>query len=309
MINSVSLLRIFCCLQVFFLHYFARIHLREYMWIFFGAVPCFLLISAYLCGLKYGSGGMDKSFLIKRYKSLSSYYYPFVLGAFVFFSILNPDQILHYLPSAVLNLCYITTLTDPLPQCGHLWFMQTLAICYLGIYFLNNNFFRKLFTKGAYIAILFFICCCVGFIYRGPIIWYLFFYLLLFFNAKRIQTFIFTPPHFSKNYIFLIGSIALCYSLLSIDYARLFHLGIYFRYVHTCILAILTIILFLRLFKDIKSTPFITYSASITMEIYLVHHLFVFDKPLYISLPVTIILSIILHTIGSLIYNKIQIIK
>ena len=117
MINSVSLLRIFCCLQVFFLHYFARIHLREYMWIFFGAVPCFLLISAYLCGLKYGSSGMDKSFLIKRYKSLSSYYYPFVLGAFVFFSILNPDQIVHYLPSAVLNLCYITTLTEPLPQC------------------------------------------------------------------------------------------------------------------------------------------------------------------------------------------------
>lgn len=194
MINSVSLLRIFCCLQVFFLHYFVRIQLLDYRWIFFGAVPCFLLISAYLCGLKYSSGDMDKSFLIKRYKSLSSYYYPFVLGTFVFFSILNPDQIFHYLPSAALNLCYITTLTEPLPQCGHLWFMQTLVICYLGIYFLNNNFFRKLFTKGACIAILFFICCCVGFIYRGAITWYLFFYLLLFFNAKRIQTFIFTSP-------------------------------------------------------------------------------------------------------------------
>lgn len=117
------------------------------------------------------------------------------------------------------------------------------------------------------------------------------------------------PPHFSKNYIFLIGSIVLCYSLLSIDYARLFHLGIYFRYVHTCILAILTIILFLRVFKDIKSTPFITYSASITMEVYLVHHLFVYDYPLYISLPVTIIFSIILHKVGSLIYNKMQITK
>lgn len=183
--------------------------------------------------------------------------------------------------------------------------MQTLAICYLGIYFLNNNFFRKLFTKGACIAILFIICCCVGFIYRGAITWYMFFYLLLFFNAKRIQTFI-SLPHFSKNYIYLIGSITLCYYLLSMDYARLFHLGIYFRYVHTCILAILTIILFLRLFKDIKSTPFITYSASITMEVYLVHHLFVYDTPLYISLPVTIILSIILHKVGSLISKKYQ---
>lgn len=193
MIHSVSLLRIFCCLQVFLLHYFARIHLREYMWIFYGAVPCFLLISAYLCGLKYCSGGMDKSFLIKQYKSLSSYYYPFVLSTFVLFLMLNPDQILHYLPSAILHLCYITTLTEPLPQCGHLWFMQTLVICYLGIYFLNNNFFRKLFTQFTYIAILFFICCFIGFVYRGGITWYLFFYLLLFFNTKRIQTFIFIP--------------------------------------------------------------------------------------------------------------------
>lgn len=307
MINAISILRIFCCIQVFLIHYFAYLDLRNHTWIFSAAVPCFILMSAYLCGLKYDTNRIGKSFLIKRYKSLSSYYYPFLVGVFIFYSLINPDYFFQYLPTAILNLFYVTTLSKPLPHCGHLWFMQTIAICYIAIYLLNRDFFRRMFTNRISILILFFLCCLFGFLYRGAITWYLYFYLLLFFNAKRIHTFI-SSPQFNKRYIILTISIIMCYWLLSIDYTKLFHTGIYFRYMHSCILAILILILFLRIFKDMKNYSFITYSASITMEVYLVHHLFVFDYPLYVSLPVTIILSVILHKIGTLILTHIPII-
>lgn len=309
MINSISLLRIFCCIQVFLIHYFAYLGLRNYMWIFSAAVPCFILMSAYLCGLKYDTNKIGKSFLIKRYKSLSCYYYPFIIGVFIFYSLIYPDQILNYLPTAILNLFYITTLSTPLPNCGHLWFMQTIAICYITIYLLNRDYFRRLFTNRISILIVFCVCCLIGFLYRGAITWYMFFYLLLFFNAKRIQAFITPPKNFNTHYIILITSIIICYWLLSFDYTNWFHMGIYFRHMHSSILAILTLILFLRIFKDMNSHPLITYSASITLEVYLVHHLFVFNYPLYVSLPITIVLSIILHMIGKTILSHLPIIK
>lgn len=76
---------------------------------------------------------------------------------------------------------------------------------------------------------------------------------------------------------------------------------VYYRYWISSIIGIETIVLFMMLFKifQINKLNFIVvFGASISMEIYLVHHLFVYDYPLYYSLPFTIFLSVLLMLIG-----------
>ncbi len=70
------------------------------------------------------------------------------------------------------------------------------------------------------------------------------------------------------------------------------------RYFHTCIIAVLTISLAVRLMDGHDLLNQVSYLSTISMDVYLVHHLFVFNNPIYVSLPLTIVLSLILHQAG-----------
>lgn len=96
----ITILRVFSLLQIFFWHYFAGIGLRDYIWVFYIAVPVFLLVSAYLYGLKHNENtvlGVD--FLITRFKSMALVYYPFVLSVFFYYAVSDTENIGSYAKS------------------------------------------------------------------------------------------------------------------------------------------------------------------------------------------------------------------
>lgn len=292
---SITLLRVFCVLQVFFLHYFARIGLKNYIWIFQIAVPVFLLVSAYLYGQKIRENEkLTFTFLLKRYKVLSVVYYPFIVGVFIFYSITDFENFYSYLKSAFFELLYLTNFSTPLPNCGHLWFMQLLIFSYIALFIATNiPFVRKIFINDVLSSIMLLIIILCGFIYRGGELIYIFFYLWTFFNAKRISEW-----NKKDNLIYLFLILILGYIMLSLQYRNLFKMGIYYEYIQVSIMAIITIMIFIKIFNKNHKSNVILLFSTISMEFYLLHHLFVFDFPIYISFPITIILSVFLLQIS-----------
>lgn len=86
--------------------------------------------------------------------------------------------------------------------------------------------------------------------------------------------------------------------MLSLQYRNLFKMGIYYEYIQVSIMAIITIMIFIKIFNKNHKSNVILLFSTISMEFYLLHHLFVFDFPIYISFPITIILSVFLLQIS-----------
>jgi hypothetical protein len=263
----------------------------QYNWIFSIAVPAFLLVSALLYGLKDDDKPKGTDFLLKRFKSVAIVYYPFIISVFLFYAIWDSANLLQYLKSLIGDLLFLCDFVKPLPGCGHLWFMQTLAMCYIALAVASQiSFVRRWFQSVRISLVLLAVLIALGFIYRGAYLVYIFFYLWTYFNAFKIQIFI-----SKRRVLLLIMLLLIGYLLLSTHYSALFHVGFYVMYIQTCVMAILTIIFFMSFFERVKEIRIITGLGAIAMEFYLIHHLFVFDQPLYISLPLTLFLSVVLH--------------
>jgi hypothetical protein len=304
-IYPITILRVFCLLQIFFLHYFAGIGLRNQMWIFSIAVPVFLLVSAYLYGLKHDEDTiLGKGFLLKRFKALAVVYYPFVLSVFIYYALTDASNIGSYVKSLAGDLIFLTNFVKPLPGCGHLWFMQTLMVCYISLVVCSRlKFLDKWFRSYIFSLLLLIIVIICGFIYRGGDLVYLFFYMWTYYNAKRISQLS------SKSFVYYSVTLLVAgYFLLSLHYEEAFRMGIYLEYIQTCIMAIITIKLFMMVFENVQNISIITWLSAISMEFYLIHHLFVYNYPIYISLIVTLTLSVVLHFVSQrlqyLIFNK-----
>jgi hypothetical protein len=99
----------------------------------------------------------------------------------------------------------------------------------------------------------------------------------------------------------IIQKLILCICLLvgyfisALHYEDIFKIGIYIRHIQACVMAILLIKLFTVIFSSTKNIFVITWLGAISMEIYLIHHLFVYDYPWYISITVTLLLAVALH--------------
>ncbi len=288
--------------QIFLIHYFAGIGLREQMWLFSTAVPVFLLMSAYLYGLKNEDDIiLGHLFLFKRIKTLSLKYYPFVLSVFIYYAITDVAHIVEYAKSVGGELVYLTKFVKPLPGCGHLWFMETLLFCYISMVISSRvKFVGKWFRSGILSILLLIFLICMGFLYRGADFVYIYFYLWTYYNARKIN-------QLSSRLIIYISSVILVigYFLLSLNYHETFRMGIYIEYFQTCVMAILIIKLFTMLFKNSTNIAIITWMSSISMEFYLIHHLFVFTNPIYISITVTLVLSVMLNFLSQKFINPI----
>lgn len=287
---SISILRVFCLIQVFLLHYFMRIGLRNEIWIFQVAVPAFLLVSSFLYGLKRNNRDeFQLDFLAKRFKTIASSYYPFIIVIFTYYAISDFLNIKIYTISLIGELLFLCNIVNPLPHCGHLWFFQSLVSCYIVLFFTTKiKMVESWFTTKTKILTMLIIIFFMGFIYRGAIMIYLFFYLFTFYNAKKIAT-------ANYNILVLLVLLILGYVLLFFKYEELFKIGIYLKYIQTCSMAIISILLFFKVFSRTKNIEFVTWLSSISMEFYLIHHIFVFDFPIYFSLSITFLFSIILH--------------
>ena len=303
--NFITVLRLLCCIQVFLIHYFVRIGLRDYVGIFCGAVPCFLYMSAFLYGInKQKLDGVG--FFKKRWLSLSSTYYPFLLFAFLYILIWFSltDQYID-LKSMILGMvCSIFFLPDvkTIPECGHLWFIQTLVVCYVVLWTCKKNkFIKKIFESHYWIMLVVVLLLLSSFLYRGPITVYVCCYLWMFYNTDKMKNYV---KEKCDNWIVTLVHVAvllICYSLYLLVDVNAFSQWVYFRYWLASIIGIETIVLFMMIFKLQKIrrlNNIIMFGASISMEIYLVHHLFVFYYPLYLSLPLTVGLTIVLKKVG-----------
>ena len=293
---AVTILRVCCALQVYFIHYFAGHGLREYMWVFDLAVPSFLLVSAYLYGLRRTDETvLGFRFLKKRFISLASSLYPFLLVVFTIFAILYPDQIRQLIISLFANLLFACDLYKPLPHCGHLWFIQTLAMCYLSMMLCSRiPVFRKIFTNPLLILLSGTVVILCGFVYRGGYLVSIFFYMLLYYNANKIRS-VTLKWHFSI-FLVLLGT---SYLLSSLKYQDTFHYGIYLLYIQNYTFAIVNIMLFEKLFQQIGEHLWLDFLGNLSMEFYLVHHFFAFDYSIFLGLSITLIFAIVLYYIAT----------
>ena len=293
--SSITLLRLICCWEVFILHWFARLELRDYMWIWSGAVPCFLLMSAFIYGLRPAENqNWGMAFICKRWKSIAVTYYPFVIAVFAWYAISSPREMGPNMLSMTSELLFVTGVTQPLPGWGQLWFMQTLALCYLMLAVVGRSAkFSALLRQPKVVVLLVILTFIMGGVKRDGTFVYLLFYWLAFVYAHEILRFGKTVNAWVQ-----FSAIIVLYAVFLLHYEDVFWYGIYLRYIHTCIIALLTISLTVRLVEGCKLPKLVCWLSSIAMEVYLVHHLFVFNYPIYVSLPLTILLSLILHQIG-----------
>lgn len=215
-------LRIFCALQVYGIHYSAGHGLKAYMWIYSLAVPTFLLMSAYLYGLQHTD---DKKygwvFLKKRFYSISCMTYPLLFAIFLYFVFCYPNNTGQYALSLFGEVTYLQEIVSlHLPHMGHLWFLQSLFLCYIALT-ISTKFpiFQRLFTSPRLLIVLFLIVLGCGFVYRGSNVPYLFFYLYVFYNAKTIRNCKF-------NGLVLLTLLILHFVIAYIGYVSMFHYGI-----------------------------------------------------------------------------------
>ncbi len=292
---GMTWLRIFCALQVYAIHYFAGHGLRDYIWIFSLAVPAFLLMSAYLYGLrrnpdtKYGFG-----FLKKRLFAITSVTYPLLLAVFLYWSLLDPSKIHQLSLSLIGEMTFLHEIIAPhLPGMGHLWFLQTLLVCYIVMAVTTHvPLFEKFFTSIKTVIFMFGLVIACGWIYRGIILPYVFFYLLVYYNAKKIQTWT------SLGSWILIILICLHFILASLNYPSMFHQGIYLYYLQTSLFSLALIVLFQKYSFFLGGNNMVQYMGELTMAFYLIHHLYAYDWSLFSGLAITITSSIVLHWIG-----------
>ncbi len=297
-------------LQVFLLHYFASHDLVEYVWVLRGAVPTFILISAYLYGIK--NEKQDRifgySFLKERFIKLSVPYYIFLLCVYSFWCISDPKMIGSYTISLISELLYLTdfgSIVKPLPNCGHLYFLQLIMMCYLLLFFLNQTNMLKrgkgIWSNRWWIAVFFMALLISGLFFKRLYFIVAFFYLLVYYNADSIK-----KQAERINVYALVFLIVVSYIVY---YFIKCHEGAYPAFLFQIwgyIVGLLVIMLFEKCFRALPESRVIVFLSSMLMEFYLVHHLFVFDYPLYISFAVSLLLSFILSKVSFFVLGKIS---
>lgn len=286
---SITILRVLCAIQVFFVHFFAGHNLREYMWLFDVAVPSFILVSAYLYGLRKVEPKFNFEFLKRRWIALSCVFYPYIFIKYIILIYKLPDNIFFLFKSFVFDIFYLNTFAIN----GGDWFMQTILYCYISLFICKKiKILDSIFKNKCYTLMLFLLVIACGFIYRGFNVIYIYAYLLVYYNAKQIQI-------IGKKYSLAILPIfVILYALDSLRYVDDFHYGIYLNYMHRCFMGILFVLLVSQLFAKIKENKIVDYLGLISFEFFLTQSFFTYDYPLYICLPCTLLVAIIFHYVG-----------
>lgn len=292
---GMAWLRIILALQVYGVHYFAGHSLRHYTWLFSLSVPTFLLMSAYLYGLQRSDKNVNGwMFLKKRFLSIACLTYPLLFVVFLWCIFQCPENINQYFVSLLAEVTFLQTIiSEHLPAMGHLWFLQSILICYFALAAATRmSIMRKAFCTPVFVCLIFILLIGCGFIYRGILFPYIFFYLLVYYNAGTIKKYL------SKKIWINLALLVVHFYLASLNYSVAFHYGIYLFYIQQLLFSIVLVCVFEYLSEKLPHGPQIVYWSSLTMSFYLVHHIFAFEWPLWSGLLITTLLSILLNEIG-----------
>ena len=265
---------------------------------FVPAVPSFFLLSALLYG--YRTKVLDDSFLIDKWKGLSVSYYGVLIVVFISCLIVGEYSCLGLFRGFISDILYIggvPIIGRHLPETGHCWFLTSLFLCYIALYLSDRHYKRSKNRVGDKYKCLIFIflaeaidvlCFQIHFLVHIAI--YISFYIYIKFRNNYAGTNILT--------VWLLSSIFVLIYLIATNSSLLLCKPYYGTLVGYSI-AIPAILLAEKFYYIFKANKIISWICVLSMEIYLVHHYFVFDRPIYICLPVTILLSVLLHFTSS----------
>ena len=292
-----------CCIMIFFLHYLKRLGLQDYNEYLQPAVPAFLFVSAYLYGEQKKTRCFNISFLMKRWIALSRIFYPFIFIVMLYdilFSAYDPVDILKRF---LFEVFYLTNFGYYLPECGHTWFLQRIMECYILI-FLVSKFPKFVDTLKINVKLNIGVAAFVillGLFYRGlgPI--HYLFYMAIFIHSEKIRKMCEKNIAWALLLVCVIG-----YAGIFINYRDSFYYGINLLYFNRCFLGVTIIMACMKFCDKINPPKIIRWISNFSFEIYLAHHLFIYDLPLYVSAFATIALAMVLHVIGNNLVGKIN---
>lgn len=272
-------------------------------------VSVFLLLSAYLLGIRYRDciATSPILFFIARIKRLVPTYYTYltivlaIIGIGIGFDYLSAKQIFgHYLflnwfiPST--RICH-----PPLPQLGHLWFMSYIVLAYATIVI-----FSRLYDNGKY-GHRFWLIYLIGTILIGTTLCYysrsfiypsvmLTLFPLVFYKGYEIARFL-----QKKAKLIMLALLILCNlgSVISFYYGLYNYPFCVFWVIS--INAVLWIFSAPLVFSQTYIPSFIAFLSTISFEIYLVHHPFCLGyyslvkyMPIGLAIIVVFVVSIVM---------------
>ena len=242
-------------------------------------VQIFFLLSAYLLGIKYGNTSIGFSFLVKRWKRLSVVYYPFLIITICLILYLGCDVTWK-------NVFTHFTYTNYFMQdvmCGvawgHLWYISMMMFCYVSLLVLRRKIDSIFYSWQLFVlAIVMLGMCVVCLRYKIPcrIPLVLVSYLIVFKRAKDISSW------FSKlknTHIVIYAFFILCNSVcLCLFFSWNLNDKLLARDIIVLITACSWLLFFMIVLSDVKCGKMIGFLSSISFELYLVHHPFVFGE-------------------------------
>lgn len=290
---SFVYLRILCIVQIYFTHYFAGHELRDYMWVFNLGVPSFLLMSAYLYGIRRTEATvLGWKFVLKRFVRLSVVVYPFIIVVFVYSLLESPESTKIYIFALIGDLLYQNAFFPHLPNCGHLWFLNTLWASYISLVIVNRfKFVSVVFRSPKCLLVVLVGVVSLGLIYKGANVPYVLFYLIIYYNAHRIKSMKKLP------YVVCIVIFLIHYILSYLHYWERTPNGHYLTLSQNLLATTFVLILFLKIGDSnlLPKNRILNFVSLLTFEFYLVHHLFVFDYSMIVGLLISIPLTLLLH--------------
>lgn len=184
--ENIVVLKVIAALAVFILHEGQKHESGITVSMMRFAVPMFFFMSAIIYGtrtLNY----FDAKFLMKRLKSLSNIYVPYVLCAGLLLALVLHYPISQVVKETLTDLFFLNGIIPTfIPACGHLWFLTYLLIFYgllivISRLIIHKKEYRKVITCSLLVVLF-----ANVLVVHSAKISYLCGYLLLFLNSKLL---------------------------------------------------------------------------------------------------------------------------
>lgn len=182
--ENIVVLKVVAALAVFILHEEQKHESGITVSLMRFAVPMFFFMSAIIYGtrtLNY----FDAKFLMKRLKSLSNIYVPYVVCAGLLLASVLHYPIMQVVRETITDLLFLNGIVPtPIPACGHLWFLTYLLIFYGLLIVVSRLIIRKKEYRKVITCSLLIVLFANVLVVHSAKICYLCGYLLLFLNSK-----------------------------------------------------------------------------------------------------------------------------
>lgn len=249
-------------------------------------VQIFFLLSAYLLGMKYGSAPIEFSFLVKRWKRLSVVYYPFLIIVICLILLLGRNVTFKNVLTHITYTNYFLQDVICGVSFGHLWYMSMMMFCYVSLLFLRKK--TDFLFQGWWLLVLsvvtFGMCilCLKNRIpSRIPIV--VVSYLIVFKRANGICSWLNGIRNVPMIYAFAIFCNVTCLGLF-----LFWNLNdrLLIRDIIVLITACSWLIFFMTAMSNVKCGKVLGFISTISFEIYLIHHPFVFGELSWLNINV-----------------------